>query len=150
MRRLILLLGVLGVVSCSDVPGSVTPSATAAISNDAAVNLPLMTARKAQSSMAVNPSSTLVFGGTVLFDTTITGVPGNIKPDRIYVQLGCRQNGVLVDAATQAPSSAFTLGQVNSPWAAVGGPANCTADVFYWATNGTRTVLASTAFDVAA
>jgi hypothetical protein len=50
-------------------------------------------AAPAKSTIAVNPSSQLVYGGLVTFDTEIKGVHGNERP---YIVVVCKQGDVVV------------------------------------------------------
>jgi hypothetical protein len=99
--------------------------------------------------------STPALGSLVTFDS---GYPSNIKSARIEVL--CYQGGQLVygeagsaDQAVQQSLTGypgFVLGGSASVWKTAGGPASCTANLFYFGSkSGAQTYnrLATTSFD---
>lgn len=72
-------------------------------------------------------SSQPYYQGPVAFNTTGTG---KLKNPRVWV--GCYQNGTLVYGEGGSPSSTLKLGGDMSQWVLNGGgPASCTADLYY-------------------
>ena len=87
-------------------------------------------------------------GGDVTFTVTY---PDQVKDPRIAVR--CYQDGVMTYAEAGTYDHVFLLGGGWSVWLEHGGPANCTAELFYivWNGNNPQEVfsLASTSFDAA-
>jgi hypothetical protein len=70
-------------------------------------------------------------GSTVAFDS---GYPKTVKNPRIAVK--CYQDGSLAYAEAGAVDASFVLGGGGSDWLRSGGPAGCTADLFYFTYKG--------------
>jgi hypothetical protein len=72
---------------------------------------------------------------------------GNVSSPRIEVD--CYQNGTMVFAAAGPASDAVLLGGAGSAWLTNGGPASCTATLYYWDFHPNQTLvpLASTNFN---
>ncbi len=87
-------------------------------------------------------------GGYVTFSVSYAG---NVKSPRIQVM--CYQDGALVYGEAGPADQSFLLGGASSTWLTNGGPASCTADLFYivWNGNNPQQVffLVSTSFDAA-
>ncbi len=81
-------------------------------------------------SVSVAAGSDLSYQGQVTFDYTY---PNHLNNPRIYVE--CDQNGSLVYGEAGRASDTFTLGGGWSLWVeAGGGPADCTATLYYFKT----------------
>jgi hypothetical protein len=85
-------------------------------------------------------------GGSVSFATTY---PSTVKSPRVAVR--CYQAGSLTYAEAGPADTTFTLGGGGSVWLSSGGPANCTAELFYFVWKGNNPQeyysLAWTSFD---
>jgi hypothetical protein len=82
--------------------------------------------------------------------TFTTAYPTSVKTPRI--QVICYQNGALVYGEAGSIDHAFLLGGGGSLWLTAGGPASCTADLFYFSWNAGQpatVILASTTFAAA-
>ena len=66
-------------------------------------------------------------GSTVTFTVT---APRSVKAPRVSVM--CSQGATLVYGEAGTFDHAFLLGAASSLWLELGGPADCTADLFYW------------------
>ena len=91
-------------------------------------------------SASIQPS----LGSTVSFQTSY---PRTVKNPRIEVL--CHQDGALVFGMAGSVTYDFQLGGAGSTWLTVGGPAECTANLFYFGSHAgkqTYNVLASTDF----
>ena len=91
-------------------------------------------------SASVQPS----LGSTVTFATSY---PRTVKNPRIEVL--CYQDGDLVFGMAGSVTYAFQLGGAGSTWLTVGGPADCTANLFYFGSHAgkqTYNKLATTSF----
>ena len=105
------------------------------------------TADSTGSSIALNEAAPHL-GGQVTFTVTY---PDQVKYPRIAVR--CYQDGVMTYAEAGTYDHVFLLGGGWSVWLEHGGPAACTAELFYivWHGNNTQEVfsLAWTSFDAA-
>ena len=105
------------------------------------------TASSTGSSIAVNEAAPHL-GGQVTFTATY---PDQVKYPRIAVR--CYQDGVMTYAEAGTYDHVFLLGGAGSDWLRAGGPASCTAELFYiiWHGNNTQEVfsLAWSSFDAA-
>ena len=72
-------------------------------------------------------------GGTITFTTTS---PKSVKSPRIAVR--CFQNEEMTYAEAGTYNHAFLLGGGWSKWLEVGGPASCTAELFYFIWHGSN------------
>jgi hypothetical protein len=102
-----------------------------------------ITLRSSSSLAATQPA----LGSTVAFDT---GYPKNIKNPRIVVN--CYQDGTLVYGEAGSVDQGYLLGGASSDWLRAGGPATCTADLYYFTFKNhvqQAITLATTAFDAA-
>ena len=98
---------------------------------------------------AFTPSLTLDqsdphLGSTVTFTVE---APRSVKAPRVSVM--CSQGSTLVYGEAGTFDHAFLLGGASSLWLELGGPADCTADLFYWDYVGQQQVyvwLAQTTF----
>jgi hypothetical protein len=84
-------------------------------------------------------------GQYVTFTTTTTGLKGNQNP---RIEIDCYQSGVLVFASAAPSNQPQQLGGAGSQWLTNGGPADCTATLYYWDFHPVETFvpLASTSF----
>jgi hypothetical protein len=84
-------------------------------------------------------------GGTVTFTSSS---PSNVKNPRVAVR--CWYDGTMGYAEAGSADQGFLLGGGMSDWLMHGGPANCTAELFYIEWNGNNQqvfhTLATTAF----
>jgi hypothetical protein len=99
-----------------------------------------ITLKQSTSAAAVHPS----LGSEVAF---ATGYPTNVKNPRIEVL--CYQGSDLVYGEAGSVDHTFQLGGASSAWLRAGGPAECTANLFYFGTHAghqTYNRLASTTF----
>jgi hypothetical protein len=131
MRRLLPLTAVLAVAS-SLVPAlaGAAPRSTSTVS-----------------SIALDQTSPSL-GSTVTFTVSH---PKSVKYPRVAVR--CYQSGALAYAEARNAGEAFVLGGGGSDWLRAGGPADCTAELF-WVESGPNTpqvfhTLATTAFGAA-
>ena len=123
-------------------------SGVAAAANRTGVDAGL-TSRGGTPKTALTPSLTLDqtdphLGTTVTFTVT---APRSVKAPRVSVT--CSQGTTLVYGEAGTFDHAFLLGGASSLWLELGGPADCTADLFYWDYVGQQQVyvwLAQTTF----
>ncbi len=87
-------------------------------------------------------------GGTVTFTVVLPKLAGNTTP---RIEVLCYQSGHLVYGEAGGVDQSFLLGGAMSEWLKTGGPADCSANLFYWSYNGGQTYnwLASTGFPAA-
>jgi len=87
-------------------------------------------------------------GGIIDFATVAPKVPGNTV---VRIQVICYQDGALVYGEAYNVGTPFLLGGGWSRWLENGGPASCTADLYYWSYSGSQVfnLLASTSFAAA-
>jgi hypothetical protein len=116
------------------------PASTLAKGSSGGATTPWIALASVNGSASVQPK----LGSWVTFST---GYSSNIRNPRVEVD--CYQNGSLVYGEAGAPYDTFVLGGGSSIWLTTGGPASCTANLFYWGSHaGTQTynLLASTSF----
>jgi hypothetical protein len=102
----------------------------------------------AAATITLDQPAPVTLGEYVTFTTT--GIPNHIKNPRIEVL--CDRAGALVYGEAGGIADAFLLGGGGSIWLDTGGPADCTANLFYFDNSGpsqTYVQLASTTFGAA-
>ena len=90
-----------------------------------ALALPVSAAPKSTGTIAIDPSSTLVFGGIARFDTSAEHLRGN---ESLAVWVFCYQGAVRVYALLHDADHDFVLGGPATDWS--GGAADCTAQLW--------------------
>jgi len=119
-----------------------TDSASAAKGGVKGANLPT-----AAPSITLNEADPHL-GGPATFAVTY---PAQVKYPRVAVR--CYQDGSMVYAEAGPSDQVFLLGGASSDWLRAGGPASCTAELFYIVWNGGNpqevTTLAWTSFEAA-
>ena len=142
VRRVLLMAGIATLVTSVLVTGS----ALAAKGGNG--NGHSGASNSAPSSITLNESAPHL-GGQVTFSVTY---PGNIKNPRIAVRCYFA-DGTMGYAEAGPYDQAFVLGGGSSDWLRLGGPASCTAELFYIIWNGNNpqefVSLAMTSFDAA-
>ncbi len=111
-------------------------------------------AASAQARPAPTPSSIVLnesapyLSGSVTFTVTY---PNHAKNPRIAVR--CFQNDAMTYGEAGPADHVFVLGGASSEWLSQGGPASCTAELFFITWNGNKpqqvTTLAWTSFEAA-
>ena len=85
-------------------------------------------------------------GGTVRFDASF----GNVKNPSVWVHCHDPLTGALLYGEAAPYDATIRLGGAWSNWLAIGGPANCTADLYTVSRTGAATYLAKTEFSATA
>ncbi len=80
-------------------------------------------------SIAINPSSVLELGGTVVFDVSTADIK---RKNNVLVSVIAYQGEGTVFVGIVEEGETILLGGASSTWLSNGGPAECIAQLYYW------------------